>query len=90
MIIAGLLNLILALFKIIFFVLPDLGKVELFSSLLTFFNDSICDGLSLFCFFIRPSTVVFALGLVITIFTFHHTYGFIKWVVEKIPFLGIK
>lgn len=90
LIIAGLLNLLALLLKLIFGLLPDLPQEEFLTNILTFFNNTICEGLSLFCIFIRPSTVITALPIVVAIFLFQHTYGLITWIVKKIPFLGVK
>ena len=90
MILAGLLNIIFAFLRLIFSILPGLPQFAFLSNILTFFNNEICKGLKLFLIFIRPSTVITALTIVIAIFVFKHTYGFIIWVVKKIPFLGIK
>lgn len=90
MILSALLNIIAVFLKLIFLPLPAIPQVAFVTNILTFFNNTILKGLKLFLIFIRPSTVVTAMSIAIVIFIFKHTYGFILWVVKKIPFLGIK
>ena len=90
MVVAALLNILKLLLFAILALIPALPQIAFLTNILTFFNNTICKGLGLFCFFIRPSTVLTGLTIAIAIFVFHHTYALIMWVVAKIPFLGIK
>lgn len=90
MIIEALLNAVKVLLKMVISVLPTLPAGAFLTNVMTFFNNTICKGLNLFCFFIRPSTVEWALTLAILIFAFHHVYGFTMWVLKKLPFLDMK
>ena len=88
-----ILKLILNLLKTIIFgafnIGPALPQISFFTNILTFFNNTICKGLSLFCFFIRPGTVTLALGVSTALFVFKYSYGLLIWILKKIPFLNI-
>ena len=90
MIIAALLELIFAAFKLIFGILPSLPPVAFLQTILTFVNDILSQGIGLLCFFVRPATLTTGLSLFLIIFTFEHSYHFVMWVLRKIPFLGIE
>lgn len=90
MIISGLLEIIFWLLKLIFSVLPALPPVTFLETILTFVNDILAQGIGLLCFFVRPGTLIMGLTLFIVIFTFKYNYGFVMWVMKKIPFFNMK
>ncbi len=90
MIFSVLLNLISLLIKLIFGLLPSLPQISFLTNILTFFNNTICKGLPLFCFFIRPSTVLTILPIALALFIFKYTYFLLMWIAKKIPFLNFK
>lgn len=54
------------------------------------FLDLIFDNLSLFGFFVRPTTIKIIIPLVIVVINFKYIYKFIMWFLKKLPFINIK
>lgn len=90
MIISTLLEMIFGLFKLVFNILPNLPPLSFLNTLLTFVNDILSQGIGLLCFFIRPTTLITGLTIFGLIIAFKYSYGFVMWVLSKIPFLNIK
>lgn len=90
MILKLLLNLLKTILFGAFSILPSLPQLSFFTNILTFLNNVIGKGLGLFCFFIRPNTVLMGLGISSALFVFKYSYGFLIWVLKKIPFLDVK
>lgn len=90
MIVSGILIIMGTLLKVIFSLLPALPTVSFLSTVLTFFNNTICKGIPLFCFFIRPSTLILGFTIASILFVFKHTYFLILWVAKKLPVVNIK
>lgn len=68
---------------------PSLNA-ETIENITAYVNLIITNGLSLFYFFVRPSTFHIALDILLFIFIAEPIYKFIMWVLRKIPFLGIQ
>jgi hypothetical protein len=86
MIIEFIFNLILALLKIVFGILPNVPTLN--SSLLTSVNnvfDTIFSHLELLGLFVRISTIQILVPLLIIALNFEHIYHFAMWVLKKIP-----
>lgn len=90
MIVSGILIILGSLLKSVFVLLPALPTVAFFTNILTFFNNTICKGIPLLCFFIRPSTLNLGLTLASALFIFKHTYFLILWVAKKLPGFNIE
>ena len=92
MIVTILLNIV---YKIILWILsllpvfPSLSA-ETVNNIRTYIDLIINNGLSLFYFFIRPTTFKAALDVLLFIFIAEPIYKFVMWVLRKIPFLGIQ
>ena len=80
------------LIGLIFSVIPSISVLE--GGLLDKVNDFITlvveNGLTLFTFIIRPSTVAFAIPLMIAIIFGGEIYHIVMFILKKIPFLNIK
>ena len=92
MIIEYLIKLIIYSFNFILSILPSIPSLPAsFTSSLTAYIDLlVSNGLGLFYFFVRPSTVAIVIPIIIFINSFEYIYAFIIWILKKIPFLGIK
>lgn len=90
MIISGLLNLIFNILKLMFALIPSLPIISFLTNILTFFNNTICKGIPLLCFFIRPTTLSIAIPIAVALFLFRYTYFLIIWIAKKIPFIGVE
>lgn len=80
------------LIGLIFSVIPSIPVLE--GGLLDKVNDFITlvveNGLTLFTFIIKPSTVAFAIPLMIAIIFGGEIYHIVMFILKKIPFLNIK
>lgn len=90
MILEILLNAIMSLLKMCFswISLPQFPG-DLTTSISSFL-DLIFNNLSLLGFFIRPSTLVVVIPVLIILLNFDEVYKFTMWILRKIPFLGIQ
>lgn len=89
MIIELLLNVFLTVIKAVFswISLPDFPPAVT-AGIDTFFN-FIFDNCSLLGFFVRPSTIMTVVPIVIIALNFEHIYHFTLWILKKIPALNI-
>lgn len=90
MIISTILNLL----KILLFTcfgwinLPSLPS-EITENINTFL-DLIFDNLTLLGFFVRPSTLLLVIPILVILLNFEKVYKFTMWILKKIPMLNIK
>lgn len=91
MIIKLLLDLIIGVITVLFFLLPNVPSfnISLVNSLNNVFN-IIFNNLSFLGIFIRVSTIKLIIPLFLIAWQFDHIWDMIWWVLEKIPFLNIK
>ena len=87
MILEALLNLVFGLLKIVFgwISLPAFPE-NLSSSIDTFLN-LIFDNVTLLGFFVRPSTIMIVVPILIILLNFEEIYKITMWILRKIPFL---
>lgn len=90
MVVSGILIILGKLLEGMFSILPALPQVAWLSTILTFFNSTICKGIPLLCFFIRPETLIIGFSTASVIFVFQYTYFLILWVAKKLPVVNIK
>lgn len=90
MVIEGILNLLKSLLFTVFgFInLPDFPE-ELQNSLNQFL-DIVFNGINLFGFFVRPTTIQIVIPILIIIINFDKVYKLTIWILKKIPMLGIE
>lgn len=90
MVIEGIFNLFkILLFSVFGFInLPDFPE-ELKNSLNQFL-DIVFNGINLFGFFIRPSTIQIVIPILIVIINFDKLYKLTIWILKKIPMLNIE
>lgn len=90
MILEALLNMVFGLLKIVFgwISLPAFPE-GLANSIDTFLN-LIFDNLTLLGFFIRPSTIMIVVPILIVLLNFEDVYKITMWILRKIPFLGLQ
>ena len=65
-------------------------NADTLQSIYSYLDLIIVNGMSLFYFFIRPSTFKICLDVVSFVFIAEPTYKFIMWLLRKIPFLSIE
>lgn len=86
MIVKAIFDAILALFKAVFNLLPDVPSFPqtLLESLDTVF-DTIFGHLDLLGLFVRIDTIKTLVPLLIIVINFEHIYHFVMWIIKKIP-----
>lgn len=90
MIISGLLNLIKTLLFAVFSWINLPAFPETLTNSIDTFLNLIFDNLTLLGFFIRPTTLIVSIPLLIILLNFEDVYKLTMWILRKIPFLGIK
>ena len=65
-------------------------SLETLQSIYSYLDLIIVNGMSLFYFFVRPTTFKICLDVVAFVFIAEPTYKFIMWLLRKIPFLSIE
>ena len=86
MVIEIIFNLVLALLKLVFGILPDVPSLpdSMVSSLDNVFN-TIFGHLELLGLFVRIDTIKILVPLLIIAINFEHIYHFTMWILKKIP-----
>ena len=90
MILEALLNLIKLLLNVVFGWINIPPFPEELTSSIDGFLDLVFNNLSLLGFFVRPTTLMVAIPLLIVLLNFERIYKLVMYIVRKIPFLGIK
>lgn len=90
MIIETILNLLAIVITTVFGILPNIPNLpeNMINGVYSVIN-VIFDNLSLLGCFVRPSTIVLAVPIVIVIYNFDKIYKITLWILKKIPMLGI-
>lgn len=88
MIVEGILSVIKLLVSFVLNILPTIPDVpEVFSTSINQVLDLIfTNGANLIGLFIRPSTIVVVVPLLLVILNFEYIYKLVMWIVKKLPF----
>lgn len=87
MILETLLNLVFGLLKIVFGWINIPAFPEDFTTSINTFLDLIFNNLTLLGFFIRPTTIMISVPILIILLNFEDVYKITMWILRKIPFL---
>lgn len=90
MILEALLNLIFNLLKIVFGWISLPAFPEGLTNSIESFLNLIFDNVTLLGFFIRPTTIMIVVPILIILLNFEDIYKITMWILRKIPFLGLQ